>query len=60
MKWRLAFTAAGVTLGGLGLIGLRYALTPGFRLDPSPGFAVSLALIAIGLAVWCFWLAWRE
>ena len=60
MKWRLAFTAAGIGLCGGGLIGLRYALTPGFRLDPSPGIAISLALIAVALGVWCLWLAWHD
>jgi hypothetical protein len=60
MKWRLAFTAAGIGLGGGGLIGLRYALTAGFRLDPTPGFSVCLALIAVALGGWCLWLAWHD
>lgn len=60
MRWRLIFTVAGISLSAGGMIGLRYALTPGFRLDPTPGFSLSLAVIAVALGAWSLWLAWHD
>jgi hypothetical protein len=55
--WRVFCAVVGFVAAGLGVVGILYAFTPAFLLEPNPGFEVSLALVALFVAALFLWWA---
>jgi hypothetical protein len=56
---RAIFVIAGLLGLAVNLIALRFALSPAFHFDQTPGFDISMALILLAIALWCLYRAWR-
>lgn len=57
MAWRLFCALVGFVAGACGVAGLAFAFTPAFALEPTPGLAASLAVIAILVSGRFLWWA---
>ena len=59
MVRRVTFAVVGLLGLAASLIALRFALSPAFYFDQTPGFDISVALILLATALWCLYRAWR-